>query len=194
MSRYIGYFICKDIISSVQHSHKCSTLLKVDYLQIAQQALLIYITHNVYFHKHTIRLHCLQRNTSYCPYYLSYLIFPIKIWIRQNSKWHQSSDLQISLWYEIPEWPHLCYAFKNSPIKFPRQTLKNNNSQRFHTNSQTMKTASINRESKKHRCSHCNSRSQKFIPNCQLMKNALTNSASPISTNLKQQWRNMKRY
>ena len=34
VSRYSGYFICKDTRSSVQHFHKCYTFLQVDYLQI----------------------------------------------------------------------------------------------------------------------------------------------------------------
>ena len=38
MSRYNVYFICKDTRLSVQHFHKCYTLLQVDYLQITQQA------------------------------------------------------------------------------------------------------------------------------------------------------------
>ena len=47
MSSYSGYFILKDTISSVKKIHKCSTLLKVDDLQIIQQVQPIYIIYGL---------------------------------------------------------------------------------------------------------------------------------------------------
>ena len=67
VSRYSGYFIFKKAISSVQHFHKWSTLLQVDYLQITQQAQPIYSPHSVYLHKHIIWIYNLQQNTYYFP-------------------------------------------------------------------------------------------------------------------------------
>ena len=63
----------------------------------------------------------MQRITSYCPYYLYYLYFPIKILPWQHSQWHQSHechDWQTSLWNENPEWTHLCYSYKTYRYKF----------------------------------------------------------------------------
>ena len=68
------------------------------------------------------------------------------------------------------------------------------NSQRYHPNYQTMNTALVNWASKTHILSPCPSRPHNFCPNSQLMKPALTNWAFSILTNLKQQWKNMKRY
>ena len=79
VSRYSGSFICKETRSSVQHSHKCSTILQVNYIQIKQQDQPIYIHHNVSLQEHTLHLHSIQINTRYCPYYLPYLTLPIKI-------------------------------------------------------------------------------------------------------------------
>ena len=45
LSRYSGSFVCKETRSSVEHFHKCSTLLQVDYLQITKQDQPIYIPH-----------------------------------------------------------------------------------------------------------------------------------------------------
>ena len=64
---YIGSFIFKDTISSVQHFHKCYTLLQADYLQIYQQSQPIYIPHDVSLHEHTLRIYSIQKNTFYCP-------------------------------------------------------------------------------------------------------------------------------
>ena len=44
LSRYSGYFL-KETRSTVQKFHKCSTLLKFNYLQITQQYQPIYISH-----------------------------------------------------------------------------------------------------------------------------------------------------
>ena len=93
VSSYSGYFICKKTISSVQHSHECSTILQVDYIQITQQAQPIYIPHNVSLQEHALQLHIIQRNTSY----ISYLTFTIKIWPQKHSQWHQIHDWQTSL-------------------------------------------------------------------------------------------------
>ena len=64
---YSVYFIFKETRSSVQHSHKCSTLIQVDYLQITQQYQPIYIPHNVSLHTHTMRLHSLQITLAIFP-------------------------------------------------------------------------------------------------------------------------------
>ena len=45
MSRYILYLICKETRSSVQHFHKCYTILQVEYIEIIQQDQPIYIPH-----------------------------------------------------------------------------------------------------------------------------------------------------
>ena len=96
-----GSFICKDTRLSVQHFHKCSTLLLVNYLQIAQQSQPIHITHNISLHEHTISPYIIHKHTFACPSYpcyLSYLAFSNKIWPRQNSHWYKSHKRQ-HCWY-----------------------------------------------------------------------------------------------
>ena len=95
--------------------------------------------------------------------------------------------------------------FRNLHIQVLRQTSMKKDSQRYHPNSQTMKTASKNLASKTQRSSPCPSRSKnlqiqvpiqtsmknnshKIRPNYQLIKPALPNWALPTSIKLIQKW------
>ena len=63
VSRFSGYFICKETRSSVQHFHERSTILQVDYLSTTQQDQPIYIPHNFSLHEHMIHTYSLHLNT-----------------------------------------------------------------------------------------------------------------------------------
>ena len=97
----------------------------------------------------------------------------------------------IIIWKPLIITSLLC--LQNLPIQVPRQTIKKNNSQIFHTKYQPMNKTSRNWASNKLRSSPCHCISHKCRPNSQFIKTALTNWASPTSINLKQKWKNMKR-
>ena len=175
LSRYSGYFICKETRSSVQHFHKCSNILQVHYLQITKQSETIYIPHNVSLHEQTLDIvPPIPPTSPTLPYLTKSDLNKIHTDINQHHSDMKAMNEHISGMND--HISAMLEKLTDTSSNIDRQEKK---PQSFHPNSQLINTICINLSSKKY-YRHCHFspttnkmvKSQRFHQNSQLINTA----------------------